>query len=406
MLGGLLVVAGFAARAISGVLVLVLVARLLGPQAFGVFSFGLAVASLWTAIINFGLGSFALRASAERPERGAAILGDVLLLRVVLGGLVVLLGTIEILLFRRDEASIAFALLLALTGEAIADTHLIRLRVLRRYHAEAGIEVAVSLVHLVVVVGATLLSPTAHAAAFAFAASRVLGLSLLQGICRGLCGPLPRLDPRSALRTLRASFAYSIEYVALTAASQLDSVIIRLMAGAATLGIYQAGAKIVQGLLRIGPVIAIYLLPSLTSRMVAGELRIGQAAAVPTGFALLGLIACLPLLLLPRWTVHALYGASYEPLVALLPWFAALLLLKLTEVAAGVVVVAVGAQAAKTSLVLVQVLASTVAGLWAVFVWGPQGWLGAAIAGQVFLLTGYAVLVFRRISPGRRSLPV
>ncbi|HMN79305.1 MAG TPA: oligosaccharide flippase family protein [Burkholderiaceae bacterium] len=405
MLGGLLVVAGFAARAISGVLVLVLVARLLGPQAFGVFSFGLAVASLWTAVINFGLGSFALRASAERPDLGASILGDVLLLRMMLGGVVVLLGSIEILLFRHDEAGIAFALLLALTGEAIADTHLIRLRVLRRYPAEAGIEVAVSLIHLVVVVGVTLASPTAHSAAFAFGASRLLGLSLLQGVCRRLCGPLPRPDPRSALRTLRASFAYAIEYVALTAASQLDAVVIRLMAGAAALGIYQAGVKIVQGLLRIGPVIAIYLLPSLTSRMVAGELRIRQAAAVPMGFALLGLVVSLPLLLFPRWIVDALYGASYEPLVALLPWFAALLLLKLTEVAAGVVVVAVGAQSAKTSLVLVQVLTSTIAGLWAVFVWGPQGWLGAAIAGQVFLLTGYAVLVLRRISPGRRSLP-
>lgn len=88
------------ARMGGGVLVSVYVARYLGPDDFGLFSFSLALTALFTSFAAFGLPTVVVRDLVIRPHDRPAILASALLLRL-LGAAVAMILTVGAMLALR-----------------------------------------------------------------------------------------------------------------------------------------------------------------------------------------------------------------------------------------------------------------------------------------------------------------
>ena len=62
-------------RMVAGLLVGIWVARYLGPEQFGVFSYAIAFASLFSSIASLGLGGIIVRDLVREPEQRDRYLG-------------------------------------------------------------------------------------------------------------------------------------------------------------------------------------------------------------------------------------------------------------------------------------------------------------------------------------------
>lgn len=404
--GFLLVLVGNILRLGAGLLVIVLLARQLGPQAFGVFGYGLAIATLATMLLNFGLSPLVLRRFGAEPAARADTLGQALSARLTMLAPLALISLAALLLLPAPVQAVTLPLLLAQIAESFSELYQLGFRAGERYREEAATASAAAAIHIVVMTAVAWVWPTASACAWAFMGSRVTGLLLTAWRAQAAFGRIAPSAFAAGLRLLRDAMAYAVEFGINTAATQLDAVLIQAQLGLRALGIYQAGMKLVQGVSRLAPILALYLLPRLTRGVQIQRLDGkagpgGEAVITLSVFGSLGALAGGLLALgaepLTRW----LFGANYAGLVELLPWFGLLLALRFVETGAGLVLVAADLQRSKVWLVAAQLLLLLTLGSWALSRWGVLGWLWVAIGSTLALLFAYVGLWRRSASAPR-----
>jgi O-antigen/teichoic acid export membrane protein len=107
--------------ALLNIYVIILIARELGPENFGAFSFILAFVGLIQLVTDMGITNLLVREIAQKPERYPAIIGSVRSLAWVLTGIVLLPLSIVCLVFIEDKD---FGLsLLLMASAALAVMH-------------------------------------------------------------------------------------------------------------------------------------------------------------------------------------------------------------------------------------------------------------------------------------------
>lgn len=402
MLGGFLfVLMGNVLRLGAGLLIIVLLARRLGPDGFGVFAYGLAVASLAVMPLNFGLSTAVLRRFGAEPERSLDALAEALTGKLLLLGPLLLLAFAGAALLPSPAGPVFLALLLAQAAESFSEVYQLAFRAASRFKDEARTASITAVVHVCIVAGAAWVWPDPLHCAVGFMLSRMLGLVVTAHAARKAYQRIPLATLRAAWQCLRAALAYAIEFALTTANTQLDSVLIQSQLGVRAVGVYQAGMKLVQGVSRIAPIMALYLLPRLTRRVQAGGME--QAVLTMGVFGGIGLLSGGVLALGADPIVNMLFGPRFAELAALLPWFGLLLALRFIETGAGLVLVAADLQRRKVWLVALQLLVLLGGGVWALSQWGLLGWLWAAIGSTLLLLMLY-VWLWRQHRRASRTL--
>lgn len=391
MLGGFfLVLTGNILRLGAGLLVIVLLARQLGPEGFGVFAYGLALASLAVVVLNFGLGTAILRRFGAEPDHKAEAMAQALTGKLLLLLPLFVLALAASLLLPSAHADVFLVLLLAQVAESFSELYQLGFRAASRFKDEARTASIVALVHIATIAGVAWYWPHPLACAGGFLLSRLLGLGVISFAAQKAFARIPLSTVRSAWHCLQDAFAYAIEFAISTANTQVDSVLIQSQLGVRVVGLYQAGMKLVQGVSRLAPILALYLLPRLTRRVKASDMK--QAALTLAIFGGIGAVAGGVLTVAAQSLTFWLFGPEFAQLAGLLPWFGLLLALRFVETGAGLVLVAADLQSRKVWLVALQLLALLGAGLWALQRWGLLGWLWAAIGSTVMLLMLYAGL--------------
>ena len=122
----------------AGLLIIVLLARRLGPDGFGVFAYGLAVASLAVMILNFGLSTAVLRRFGAEPERSLDALAEALTGKLLLLGPLLLLAFAGAALLPSPAGPVFLALLLAQAAESFSEVYQLAFRAASRFKDEAG----------------------------------------------------------------------------------------------------------------------------------------------------------------------------------------------------------------------------------------------------------------------------
>lgn len=394
----ILILLSFVFRLAAGMLVIVLLARALGPAEFGTFTLYLSVATLLSVPISLGLPTFILREMGANPARYPALMASALTAKLIVAAVVVLVAVVGAAQLPPSQHAVCLLLLLAQVADSFGEFYNLGFRRMSAYVPEATTAIATSSLHLVLMVGLVLLWPHAVAAALVFAVSRCVGALIVVLRVSRLAGPVRPAPVRSVKPLLREIWPYTGELGVFTAYGQMDSLIVNHFLGVAGVGLYQAGMKLVDGACRLAPVLAQLILPGLTYRANDPQQERAAVLKVLGGLGAMGLAGMAVLVLGADLVVSHLFGSRFAELRPLLPGFGLLILFKYLETAGGLVLVARGLQHLKVWLVVAQLALALGLGLVLMGRYGMAGWQAAVIGTTGLLLAGY-VLLYRH---GRR----
>jgi PST family polysaccharide transporter len=386
-----------------GLAVFVILARHLGPGDFGLVSGTFAYAGLVALLSDFGLPVKMLRGIAARPESGAALLAEGLVLKGVFISLTIVFGGGALLILPLDAlGKLTCAVFAAgvLTG-TVGDLAMVAYRATGHFARETVNVAWTSILYAATVAAIAALDGSGLLLGVGFFVSRILYAWLaIRGAFKLV--PSTRISlptTGSLLLSMRTSLSWAIDSGLGYLNGQLDVLVLPQTLGLAATGIYQSGSRFVLAVLALGAVLSNVHIPRLAaSPATAGALR--RELLICAEFAGLGLFFALALLLGGPFIVQGLLGRQYLEVNGLWPGFAAFVFARYAASGVGVLIVGLGRPRLRVGGQLVS-LAVMVVGL---AIWLPSHGLVA----MPWVMTGGAATLLviygsGRIMLGRRS---
>jgi len=332
----------------SGMVIFVLLARFLGPGPFGVFAAAMVYATLLGLVAEYGLGTFTLCEAGAHQGRSATIVMQALMVKLITTGIVTLFGlaALTILGPARDTLIVSISVFIGLMAASFADLCFVTVRAVGRYDIEAKTVVATSVVSLAAIAWVTIASESIVAAALSFMATRLFYLAASWVVLRPFLAtaavwPVERAD---VLRIMRQASPYAVDGLLINLSNQIDVVMVSLLLSHVEIGLYQAGAKLLQGVAPVAAILAMVYLPKLAEANQAGDLgRRNQLAARLNlefvGIATIGFFGFM--VFGPLWTIYV-YGPEFSPLIPLWPGLSCFILFRFTAASYGIQLTALG----------------------------------------------------------------
>ncbi|WP_210190735.1 oligosaccharide flippase family protein [Rhodoblastus acidophilus] len=336
------------ARLGLGLIMFIVMARYLGAQQFGVLAGAMAYSGLLNLLSDFGLATYALRLAGMEPQRTVEVIRRALLVKTattcagaLIGGALLFWNSID-----GKIAELQIVVFLAMTVAAYADLAFVASRALGRFDIERRTVLWTSAIVLVIVSVAAIGTCDAVATAWALLAGRIVyALGVARALRRWLCADEPwPLDAPGFLRMARGALPYAVDGALTNLSNQIDIVMVTMLLDATSVGIYQAGARLVQSISPVAVILSTVYLPRLAHahrhnnsdevRRLASRLNFEFA-----GLALFGFLGFL--LVGPLWTTYLL-GPKYQPLLMLWPGFATFVFTRFAAAAFGIQLAAYG----------------------------------------------------------------
>lgn len=311
----------------GNLLTFVILARYLGPAPFGVIATAITYTSFAALVADFGFAVSALRRAGAAPERAAAFVSEALLAKALLTVAITVVGaTVLWLVIPTNDRAVFVLTHVGAVAFSFAELMLVIPRAIRRYDIEARVVVISSTGMLILLGTLVALTHDVTTAAAAFAGGRVLYLLLVYGALRRWLPPWRNVVRGWAVMacTLRRSASYAADSILTTFSGQADILLFAAVLSAHDIGIYQAGARLVQGIMPFATVMASIYLPPLATALTKqdGAAFRRNASRLNLEFAGLALTCLVGFILLGPLVTRLLYGAAYQPLVSLWSGFA------------------------------------------------------------------------------------
>ncbi len=388
------------ARLGCGLLTFLVMARLLGPEQFGVVMLWLSVATLATLAANFGFTPYLLREIGARPESARLVMSEVLTAKLLLAAVILIGGAAFLGAIEPAHRSIFGALLVALIADSLTEFLNVGFRATNRYAEETRLASLTAVLQFAVIGVSVWCAPTANVAASAFCVSRVVATLAAWAVQRNYFRGLELGGFRAGFVRLREGLAYAIDFGLQSLFGQIDSLMLNHFAGPVAVGVYQAGMRIFNGGAQAASVLANVFLPRAAAAANDPKRFIAEAARVQWAFILVGAGFGLGLAIGAELIVPILFGPAYSSLVELLPWMGVLFFVRFYAASWGVVLTSAGQQSFRAWINLIQWIGVlSVAALW-VANWGILGWVYAILAGHVFIAAAYAVRCYQHTGMG------
>jgi O-antigen/teichoic acid export membrane protein len=372
-----------AVRLGTGLILFVLIARRLGSEEFGHYMFWYSVTYLSALIANYGLSNMLLKEIAQHTERVTLILSESLSLRIMLSVSIFLCALgISIIV---DRPELLLILLLAHLVENISETLYVVYRALGYFARESQLAACAAIAQLTLVIIAVITNQNAGVIASAHLAGKVVQLVLILPISKRTFGRFSLQSAYTAFKLAIRSKAYAIDNILTSAFGNIDSVVLRALAGVDTVGIYQSGMRIFQGGIQVAPILSNVFLPEMARQALCQGKDPRIAIVLQTSFLTYGAIFGLILAYFSDQIVSLAFGESYGQLAALLPLFGLLFFLRFFVASWGVILTATGHQAYRAKSTAIHLVFMLFAGSYLAYGMQAQGWLIAAILANVLL---------------------
>jgi PST family polysaccharide transporter len=299
-----------------GLLVGVWVARYLGPVGFGIFSYGIALVSLFSFLGSLGLDGIVVRDLVKRPSDGNEILGTAFWLKVLGGVVGAAFINVTIALVRPgDELTRGIVAILS-TGLVFQSLDAIdfwfQSRIRSRYvvFARNGAFVLASLVKVCLILTGGSVTAFAWAGALEVALA-VTGLVLAYR----LAGESPRVwrwSHSRAISLLKDSWPLIMSGIAIMVYTRIDQIMLGEMLGHEAVGIYSAATRISEIWYFIPVAIASSVFPAITeAKKVSEDLYYRRIERVFQMMTLVSLSIVIPMTFLSDAVIGLFYGAGY-----------------------------------------------------------------------------------------------
>jgi O-antigen/teichoic acid export membrane protein len=409
----------FAARAVSGLGVVVMVARAGGPRSLGVFQFAMT----FTAMLPFyyGIPSLLAREVARRPDESRKWVEAGNLIALLAGGLftgLFLVGTHVV----GASSQTAFALPIAAAGMAFDGVARVEFAAFWAWE-RMQLETIATVLQEVVFVGATAVVLASgggvRGAILAFTGSRLLGaLAGWVVVSRHLGAPaIPRAHFAFLRETTRRSTPFAVNDTLTLTYMRADSVMLGIFQGPVAVGLYQAGTNLVLYLNVLARCINHALYPRMSKAWPCRRGDFGRLR--DASFRVIGVIsmpiAVASLLLAPE-IFRFLYGRRFDPAVLTYQLLVLVIPVRMLSHTFSLALAAMDRQARRT--VAVATAAAVNVGLNLYFI--PRwSYLGAGITTVICetgLLASYAFILRRAVGgsalgeavavPGLATLPM
>lgn len=335
-------------RLLTGLCLFVLLARLWGPETFGLYSFVFSLVAILVLLVDFGFSGYLLREIGATPEALVPIFRDGLFAKSVLVPVCLLIAALLVAsLGAATPLALVIPLLLAALLLSFADFCIAPLRALGRYDLETKIIVSTNLAQFSAAAGVAWVGGSPIEVAWVIVASRCVYLMVAAIGLRRAVPALTQVAPaRASLKTtFRRIAPYGLDGLLTTAWSQLDVVLVRALYGAHGAGLYAAGQKLVQGACALAPVVGNVMIPRLSRLAATESTQLAHVGAKTAGLLwVMGFVFSLPLLVFPELVAVFFFGAAYEQLGGYFRLFGVVLLLRFGAAGFGVLVTAAGMQ--------------------------------------------------------------
>lgn len=309
-------------RIIAGLFVGIYVARYLGPEQFGVYSYAVAFVALFGAIARLGLDGIVVRDLVNHPEERDTYLGTAFWLKLI-GSLVTLALLAIAVQFTSNDATTNLYIFIIASGLIfqsfdVVDFHF-QSRVLSKYVSISRlIQLALSSVlklyfiyiqaDLFWFVMVSLIDQISLALALVFAFRRQKIGSFF--------GRFELGTAKSMLRNSWPLIAGAMAYVIYT---KIDQIMIKEILGEREVGLYSAAVKLSEAWYFVpGIVIASIFTAIVNARQISQEIYHQRLQRLCTLMTWLAIAVALPITFLANWLIGLLYGHHYQEAGAVL----------------------------------------------------------------------------------------
>jgi O-antigen/teichoic acid export membrane protein len=303
-------------RIIAGLFVGIYVARYLGPEQFGVYSYAVAFVALFSAIAKLGLDGIVVRDLVNHPENRDIYLGTAFWLKLI-GAMLTLITLAITVQFTSNDATINLYIFIIASGLIFQSFEVVdfyfQSKVLSKYVSIAKlIQLALSSVlklyfifiqaDLFWFVLVSLVDQISLAFSLAFASWRQKIGSFFVGF-----------SVSTAKVMLRDSWPLMLSGIAIILYMRIDQIMIKEMLGEREVGLYSAAVKLSEAWYFVPVIITSSLFPAIVNaKKISLELYHQRLQRLCTLMAWLAIAVALPMTFLADSVVSLLYGHLYR----------------------------------------------------------------------------------------------
>ena len=311
-----------------GLVVGIWVARYLGPEQFGLFSYALAFVALFTPLSALGLEDIVIRDIVREPECKDQTLGTAFLLMSVGGVLAFLVTTLCILALRPDDSLSHWMVGIIALGSVLQSFSVIDFWFHSQVQAKYLV-IAKNIAFLLCsVLKIALILFRAPLVAFAWAytlelVAIAIGLTIVYNI-RGHSLRKWQASAKRAKTLLKDSWPLLFSGVVIMVYLRIDQVMLGEMAGSEEVGIYSVAVRLAEIWMFIPMAIFLSVFPAIVeARSTSEDLMYGRLQQLYNLMAFLAYSVAIPVTLLSNWLVGTLFGDAYTragSMLAVLIW--------------------------------------------------------------------------------------
>lgn len=397
-------------RLLTGFVLFVLIAREWGAARFGEFMYCFAVAGLLVQVCEYGFSQQILREIGRDPASTRQRMGVFFATKLWLtlfawlgAGIFALASGLG-----ADAALTLVLLLLSATLMSFCDFLMACFRALGHYGREAAVTLKGNVAYFGLALAALLFGAEGVGVAVAMVLGRILHFFVtVTEFRRHLPGAIDiDLKFRTVWPVMRGGVAYGLDVGVATAFANLDTVLLAILLGYESVGIYQAGARFYQGAALLPSIFAGIFLP-----------RMARAADHPAEFAILtrrlywstlaiAVSVCGAFIIGAEGQKWIYPEPSLQGVGDLMPWFGLLVLVRFIAASQGITVTALGGQAVRAKLFLASLALMVLSAFPLVAAFGLPGMILAICLAYAFLSTGFWLWVEQQGVHTRSSLGV
>lgn len=303
-------------RIVAGLFVGIYVARYLGPEQFGVYSYALAFVALFGAIARLGLDGIVVRDLVNHPQERDVYLGTAFWLKLI--GALLTLGLLAIAVkFTGNDATTNLYIFIIASGLIfqsfdVVDFHF-QSKVLSKYVSIAKlIQLALSSILKLYFI-------FIQADLFWFVMVSLidqvsLAISLTFAYWRQKIGSFfGHFNLGAAKTMLRNAWPLILSGIAISLYMRIDQIMIKEMLGMQEVGLYSAAVKLSEAWYFVPGIITASLFPAIVNaRKVSQALYHQRLQRLCTLMTWLAIAVALPMTFLSEWLVSLLYGHHYQ----------------------------------------------------------------------------------------------
>lgn len=303
-------------RIIAGLFVGIYVARYLGPEQFGIYSYAAAFVTLFGTIARLGLDGIVVRDLVNHPQERDVYLGTAFWLKLV--GALLALGLLAIAVqFTSNNATTNLYIFIIASGLIfqsfdVVDFHF-QSKVLSKYASIAKL-IQLALSSMLKLYFIFIQADLFWFVLVSLVDQITLALSLVFAYWRQKIGNFfGRFDLSTAKAMLRNSWPLILSGIAISLYMRIDQIMIKEMLGEKEVGLYSAAVRLSEAWYFVPGIITASFFPAIVNaKKISQDLYHSRLQRLYTFLMWMAVAVAVPMTFISEWLVTLLYGVAFK----------------------------------------------------------------------------------------------